>query len=125
MKSIRIRDITKYKRWDFEQLKFVEIFRNIFVNFSIDFYDVGVKTPMMYKNRPAGSRKIIIPLEGKLKVITEKQSVIFDPDREGLSLVIIGQKEKRQFENVGTIPAKVLAIYAPPFHIREIDHIVK
>lgn len=124
MRSILLNKIREFKKWDFEKLKFIEIFRNDFVNFSIDVYEIGVKTPTMFKNRPKGSNKIIIPFQGRLKIITEKQTLICDPDRDGLRLIIIGQKEKRQFENIGNIPAKVLAIYAPPFHIREINHIL-
>ncbi|KKP29421.1 MAG: hypothetical protein UR15_C0016G0006 [Parcubacteria group bacterium GW2011_GWA2_31_28] len=125
MKSILLNTIYSFKSWDFEKLKFTEVFRNKFVNFSIDIYEVGVKTPMMYKHRPKGSNKIIIPFQGKLKIITAKQNLICDPKNEGLRLIIIGPKEKRQFENIGNTSVKVLAIYAPPFHIREINHILK
>lgn len=123
MQSIALNYVSGFNRWDFENLQFIEIFRNEFINLSIDVYEVGVKTPLMYKNRPDGSCKLIVPFQGILNIITEQQSQIFDPEKEGLQLIIIGQNEKRQFENIGSIQAKVLAIYAPPFHAKEISHI--
>ncbi len=125
MRYIALNNVSKFERWDFEKLLFTEIFRNEFLNISIDIYEVGVKTPLIYKNRPNGSNKIIVPFQGILKISTKRQSQVFDPENEGLHLIIIGQKEYRQFENIGSVPAKVLAMYAPPFHITEIDHIVR
>lgn len=122
MKATLLGKVKKFKSWDFQKLKFTEVFRNEFMNLSMDVYDVGVKTPMMHKKRPKGSNKIIIPFEGKLKVTTDTKTMVFDPEKDGISLVVIGGRENRQFENVGNVPAKVLAIYAPAFHMSEVSH---
>lgn len=130
MKITRLNKISDFTSWGWQNLKFTEVYRNKFINISIDIYDVGVKTPMTYKKRPKESSKIIIPFIGKLKVTTKPkggklQTKIFNPAKEGLSLVIIGPEEEKQFENTGNVPAKVLAFYAPAFQMKEIDHLRK
>lgn len=123
MKSIALNQVSQFTKWDFQDLKFTELFRNEFINISMDVYDKGVKTPFINKKRPGGSNKIIIPFTGKLKITTEEESVIFEPAKEGLNLIIIGPEEKRSFENVGSVPVRVISFYAPPFQMKELDHL--
>jgi len=130
MKITRLNKVSDFTTWGWQNLKFTEVFRNEFINISIDVYGVGVKTPMTYKKRPGGSCKIIIPFMGKLKINTRPkgkkiQTQTVDPKKEGLTLIIIGPEEEKQFENIGKIPAKVLAFYAPPFQMKEVDHLRK
>jgi len=121
MKIIKINQITKFKRFEAENLQFLELFRSEHISISLDKYIVGIKTPMLYKNRAKGGKEILIPLEGEIKIITEDGENTFDPANDGISIAIINPNTNRQFENIGNIDAKVLAIFAPPFQIEEIE----
>jgi len=125
MKEIKLSKVENFEYFKEENLNFAKIFRNKHISISLDKYKVGVKTPMIYKDRPDGGKEILIPFKGKLKIITKTKSKIFDPENEGLSLVVIDAKEERQFENIGDTDAKVLAIFAPPFQLKEIEHFLK
>lgn len=120
MQEIRLLEVTDFNDFEAENLLFAKLYRNKHISLSLDKYVVGVKTPMMYKNRPEEGKEILIPFSGKLKIITEDQERVCDPAKNGLSVVIIDGNTKRQFENVGEVDALVLAIFAPPFHIDEI-----
>lgn len=125
MKVINLSRFNDFEGLKAENFKFGKIFRNEHISISLDNYDVGVKTPLLYKDRPQNGKEILLPFTGKLKIITETESNIFEPEKEGLSLVIIDTRTKRQFENMGNTPAKVLAIFAPPFELKEIEHFLK
>lgn len=125
MKVINLSKFNDFEDFKAESLKFGKIFRNEHISISLDKYEVGVKTPMMYKDRPQNGKEILLPFTGKLKIIMETESKIFEPEKEGLSLVVIDARTKRQFENMGNKPAKVLAIFAPPFELKEIEHFLK
>ena len=125
MKEIKLNEVKDFEYFKEENLRFAKIFRNKHVSISLDKYEVGVKYPILYKDRPEDGKEILIPFKGKLKIKTKSESKIFDPENEGLSLVLINAREERQFENVGNIDAKVLAIFAPPFQLKEIEHFLK
>jgi hypothetical protein len=125
MKEIKLNEVKNFEYFKEENLNFAKIFRNQHISISLDKYEVGAKHPMLYKDRPEGGKEILIPFKGKLKIITKTESKIFDPENEGLSLVVIDAREERQFENVGNTDAKVLAIFAPPFQLKEIEHFLK
>ena len=125
MKIINLSKFTDFDDFKEENLKFGKIFRNEHISISLDNYEVGVKTPLMYKDRPQSGKEILLPFTGRLKIITETESKIFEPEKEGLSLIVIDARTKRQFENLGNTSAKVLAIFAPPFELKEIEHFLK
>lgn len=125
MKFIKLNEVDNFQSFDVENLKFKEIFRSEFINFSVDMYEVGKKTPLIQKHRPEGSKEILIPFQGKLRIHTNNGYHDFNPEEEGLTVVFVDPKEARQFENIGDIPVKVLAIFAPPFHMEEIAHLFK
>jgi len=125
MKEIKVNGVKDFEYFKEENLKFAKIFKNKHISISLDKYEVGVKYPMLYKDRPEEGKEILIPFKGKLKITTKTESKIFDPESDGLSLVIIDAREERQFENVGNTDAKVLAIFAPPFQLKEIEHFLK
>ena len=120
MKIIKINEVNKFEKFEAENLQFLELFRSKHISISLDKYIIGIKTPMLYKNRPDGGKEILIPLQGEINIITEKATHSFKPETEGISIVILDPNTKRQFENVGETDAKVLAIFAPPFQLNEI-----
>lgn len=125
MKEIKLNEVENFEYFKEENLNFAKIFKNKHISISLDKYEVGVKYPMLYKDRSEEGKEILIPFKGKLKITTRTESKIFDPENEGLSLVVIDAKEERRFENIGNTDAKVLAIFAPPFQLKEIEHFLK
>jgi hypothetical protein len=121
IQKIMLSSVSEFNDFEAENLFFTELFRSKHVSISLDKYVVGVKTPQIQKDRPEGAKEILIPFEGKIKLILEEEYHEFNPQDDGISLVIIDANTKRQFENVGNVDAKVLAIFAPPFQIEEIE----
>jgi len=111
----------KFENFPEENLKFAKLYRNEHISISFDKYVVGIKTPTLYKNRPNGGKEILIPLVGKLRINTDGESKDFDPENNGLSIVVIESNTNRQFENIGEKDALVLAIFSPPFSIKELE----
>ena len=125
MEVIKLDEVKDFKDYEAEKIKFKRLFTNEYISISLDKYEAGIRTPMLYKDRPEGAKEILIPIEGRIKIITKNEARVFDPEKEGLSLVIIDRREERRFENVGDKEAKGLAIFAPPFHLKEIEHFLK
>ena len=59
MKTINLSKFNNFEDFKAENLKFGKIFRNEHISISLDNYDVGVKTPLMYKDRPQNGKEIL------------------------------------------------------------------
>ncbi len=118
---INLKKHAQFENFEIENLQFAKLFRSKHVSISLDKYVVGVSTPFISKDRPQESKEILIPLEGILKIITTDSELTFDPAHDGISMAIIDGRTPRRFQNIGTVDARVLAIFAPPFSIEEIN----
>lgn len=117
-------DAEATKEFDFyaaENLDFKRLFTDEHLSISIDRYRPGQVTPILYKQRPADGKEILLPFKGTLKIVTADQEFVADPATNGLSLYVIDALTGRHYENVGTTDALVLVFFAPPFTVAEIQ----
>lgn len=124
IQRINLKDVKDFNELKEENLRFAKIYRNEHISISLDKYAPGVKTPFVQKNRPSHGKEILIPLKGKIKIITEDHQEIFDPETDGISIVVVNSNTKRKFENITEEEALVLAIFAPPFLIDELKELL-
>ena len=121
IEKIRVTPRDDFDYYAAEELDFKRLFTGEHLSISIDKYRPGQRTPKLYKRRPNNGKEILLPFQGKLKIMAGEQEFIADPSANGLTLYVIDALTERNFENVGDTDALVLVFFAPPFSVAEIQ----
>ena len=128
MTDLKIFELKKekgFEYWPTENLSFKPLLREKHLSISLDEMKSEAETPYHYHDRPNNGKETLIIFQGKIKLKTENVEKVFDVDQEGPVLLVIDSNEYKQIKNVGDKDAKILAMFTPPFDLKEVEHIEK